>query len=162
MFPFIGTLARNAGNFSASNDLQLLDWGADRLGVSICYEVIFPDEVAAAVRQGATILVSMTNDAWYGDSWAPWQHLRAARFRAAENRRPLLRAALTGVSAVIGADGSIDQQLEVNEEGVLRASVRSGAGLTPFTRRPWLVSGLCLLLGAFAIFRPPGGLRMCS
>ena len=72
-------------------------------GLAICYEVVFPDEVAELARAGATVLVTITNDAWYGDTAAPWQHFRAARFRAAENRRPLLRAAITGVSALVGA-----------------------------------------------------------
>ncbi len=72
--------------------------------MSICYEIVFPDEVAQLAQNGATVLVTITNDAWYGDTSAPWQHFRAARFRAAENRRPLLRAAITGVSALVGPD----------------------------------------------------------
>ena len=155
VMPFIGTLARNAGDFSASKELSLLPWQGERLGLSICYEVIFADEVAAVAREGATVLVSMTNDAWYGDSWAPWQHLRAARFRAAENRKPMVRAALTGVSAVIGPDGSLEQWLGVGDEGVLVAEVHPSTSTTPFARRPWLARGVCLLLGAFAIFRRP-------
>ena len=54
--------------------------------------------------------MTITNDAWYGDTSAPWQHFRAARFRAAENRRPLLRAAITGVSACVAPDGSVRER----------------------------------------------------
>ena len=79
--------------------------------------MIFPAEVAELVRAGATALVTITNDAWYGDTSAPWQHFRAARFRAAENRRPLLRAAITGVSALIAPDGAVASQLGVGEQG---------------------------------------------
>ena len=105
-----------------------------------------------AVQQGATLLVTVTNDAWYGDTWAPWQHYRAARFRAAENRRTVLRAAITGVSAIIGPDGSERQLLGVGEEGILRSQVAGQSVLTPFTRAPWLVPLLCCLIGGFAIF----------
>src|SRR4029079_6934358 len=105
LLPFADKLARNVGDFSPSAELVLLPWGAERLGVAICFAVIFPGEVAATTRAGATLLATVTNDAWYGPTSAPWQHFRAARFRAAENRRPLLRAATTGVSGLIGADG---------------------------------------------------------
>ncbi|MGH9363123.1 MAG: apolipoprotein N-acyltransferase, partial [Thermoanaerobaculia bacterium] len=119
VFSFMDSLARNAGDFSAAERLVLLPWDGERLGVAICFEVIFPAEVAELARAGATVLVTVTNDAWYGDTFAPWQHLRAARFRAAETRRPMLRAAITGVSALIAPDGSVRAQLGVFEEGVI-------------------------------------------
>ncbi len=83
------------------------------------------------------MLVTITNDAWYGDTAAPWQHFRAARFRAAENRRPLLRAAITGVSALIGPDGSVAGQLGVVRGGVLAGTVTGRRDLTPYSRAPW-------------------------
>mgnify|MGYP006186767643 CR=1 FL=1 len=118
--------------------------------MAICYEIVFPGQVAEAVREGASLLVTITNDAWYGDSWAPWQHYRAARFRAAENRRPLLRAAITGVSAVVGADGSVWTELGTFREGVIRARVLGRTGLTPYARRPWLVPALATAVSALA------------
>jgi len=145
-------LARNAGDFVAGSSPALLQWGDQMIGAAICFEIVFPAAVAEQVRQGATLLVTLTNDAWYGDTWAPWQHYRAARFRAAENRRTLLRAAITGVSAIIAPDGSEQRRLGVGEEGVLGASVTGRSGLTPFSRAPWLVPLLCCLGGGFAIF----------
>lgn len=150
VFSFISSLARNAGDFRSATTLTLLDWESERLGPAICYEVVFPGEVALLTRAGATVLVSMTNDAWYGDTAAPWQHLRAARFRAAENRRWLLRAAITGVSAVIAHDGSLRGQLGVGESGVLPALFEGRSDLTPFARAPWAVPALCVLLLALA------------
>jgi apolipoprotein N-acyltransferase len=135
---FAKTVARNIGQFLPAERLVLLPWRGELLGPAICYEVVFPEETAALTRAGATILVSVTNDGWYGDTAAPWQHLRAARFRAAENRRPLLRAAITGVSAVIAPDGSVRGELGVGGEGVLRALVAGEHGLTPYARWPWL------------------------
>ncbi|MFL6192915.1 MAG: apolipoprotein N-acyltransferase, partial [Thermoanaerobaculia bacterium] len=152
LFSWMDKLARNAGEFRAAAGLTLLPWGREKIGMAICYEVVYPDEVAELTRRGATVLVTITNDAWYGDTWAPWQHFRAARFRAAENRRPLLRAAITGVSAVVGADGAVWSQLGVFREGVIPARILGRTGLTPYARAPWLfplmasvVSGIALV-----------------
>lgn len=155
VFSFISSLARNAGDFSPADRIQLLDWEGERLGPAICYEVVFPDEVAQLTRAGATVLVSLTNDAWYGDTAAPWQHLRAARFRAAENRRWLLRAAITGVSAVVAPDGSVRGELGVGESGLLPARFQGRSDLTPFARAPWVVPALCAALLALAFGRRP-------
>ncbi|HEV8630394.1 MAG TPA: apolipoprotein N-acyltransferase [Thermoanaerobaculia bacterium] len=151
LFPFIDSLARNAGDFTAAKDVTLLPWGSERLGVAICFEVIFPGEVAEAVRQGATSLVTITNDAWYGDTSAPWQHFRAVRFRAAEERRPFVRAAITGISALVRADGSVAALLGPFEQGVLRGELRGAVGLSPYARRPWLGQVLAVVLAAAAL-----------
>jgi len=103
---------------------------------------------------GATILATITNDAWYGDTAAPWQHLRAARFRAAESRRPMLRAAITGVSALIAPDGSIAEELPLFRQGVIGARVSGRTALTPYTRHPALPPALASLVAAFAIIAP--------
>lgn len=150
LFSWMDKLARNAGDFRAAAGLTLLPWEGEKLGMAICYEVVYPEEVAELARRGATVLVTITNDAWYGDTWAPWQHYRAARFRAAENRRPLLRAAITGVSAVVGPDGSVWAQLGVFREGVIRARVLGRHGLTPYARRPWLVPLLASIVSALS------------
>ena len=125
--------------------------------MSICFEIVFPGEVAARVRDGATVLVTITNDAWYGDTSAPWQHFRAARFRAAENRRPLIRAALTGVSAFISPRGEVVQILGVGEEGILQASVSGRRSLSLYSRFSWFVPLASWLLLAFAILRAAFG-----
>ncbi|MES1240613.1 MAG: apolipoprotein N-acyltransferase [Acidobacteriota bacterium] len=151
LFSWMDKLARNAGEFRAADGLTLLPWEREQIGTAICYEVVYPAEVAQLTQRGATLLVTITNDAWYGDTWAPWQHLRAARFRAAENRRPLLRAAITGVSAVVGADGSVWTQLGVFKEGVLRARVLGRTGMTPYARLPWLFPLLASLVSGIAL-----------
>lgn len=149
VFGWMDKLARNAGEYRPADRLTLLPWSGERLGLSICYEVVFPGEVAELTRSGATALVTITNDAWYGDSSAPWQHLRAARFRAAENRRPLLRAALTGVSAVVAPDGSLVNQIGPFKEGVISTRLAGETGLTPYARAPWLVPLLCTFAAAW-------------
>jgi apolipoprotein N-acyltransferase len=151
VLPFVGKLARNAGDFSAAEEIALLPWGGERFGAAVCFEVVFPGEVAAAVRSSATLLVTVTNDAWYGPTSAPWQHFRAAQFRAAENRRPLLRAAITGVSGLVRADGSIAALLGPGEEGILRGRVGGRSDLSPFTRAPWVVPAFSVLVALAAL-----------
>ena len=150
VLPFMDSLARNAGDYTAAEELVLLPWGDERLGLAICFEIVFPGEVAQTVREGATILVTVTNDAWYGDSSAPWQHFRAARFRAAEMRRPLVRAAITGVSALVGPDGSVVEGLGIFERGRLDGAIRGRRDLSPYARAPWLVPAAAALLFASA------------
>jgi apolipoprotein N-acyltransferase len=152
VFGWMDKLARNAGEFRPADETTLLPWGGEEIGMSICYEVVFPSEVADLVRAGATLLVTITNDAWYGDTSAPWQHFRAARFRAAENRRPLLRAAITGVSAYVGPDGSVRAQIGIFREGIIRARVLGERRLTFFSRLPWLVPALCSAVAAIAVY----------
>ena len=151
VLPFMGKVARAAGDFTAGSDLGLQRWGEERLAPAICYEVIFAGAVAEQVRAGATVLVTVTNDAWYGDTWAPYQHFRAARFRAAENRRPLVRAALTGISGLIDRRGNVTARLGVGERGVLSARLAGSAELSPYTRAPWLVPSLCALLAVVGV-----------
>ncbi len=149
--PFVGTIARMAGHFSPGTEPRLLPWAGEQIGMSICYEVVFGGEVAELVRAGASLLVTITNDAWYGDTTAPHQHFRAARFRAAEMRRPMLRAAVTGITGVIGPDGTVLREIGVFEEGIVRLRVRGGRGLSPVARAPSLVPWACSIAAAFAI-----------
>ena len=151
--PGVSQLARNTGSFSTGSEVALLDVGGTRLGISICFEIVFPAQVAARVRRGASVLVTMANDSWYGATWAPHQHLRPARFRAAENGRPVVRAAITGISALIDRRGAILATVDIDQTAVLRMPVAVVDGMTPFTRAPLLVPLLCLALAAFAILR---------
>lgn len=158
-WPFLDKIARNAGEFLAGTRGAVLDWADQSLAPAVCFEITFPEEVAAQVRRGGTILVTVTNDSWYDRSWAPWQHFRAARFRAAESRRYLLRAAITGVSAIVGPDGMARQQLGIGQEGVLGARVAGISALTPYSRWPWFVPTICAALAAFVILLARKGAR---
>jgi apolipoprotein N-acyltransferase len=87
--------------------------------VLICYEGIFPDLTRRFVAQGAELLVNITNDAWFGRTSAPYQHLVMEAMRAVENRVPLIRAANTGFSAVIDIDGRIQSRTHLGEMTIL-------------------------------------------
>lgn len=106
---FVDKLAAGIGDF-VPGQLQLLGFDDHKIGVLVCYEAIFPELARRQVRMGAQLLVNLTNDAWFGESSAPWQHLAMARFRAVENRIWLARCANTGVSALIDPSGQIVAQ----------------------------------------------------
>jgi apolipoprotein N-acyltransferase len=102
-----GPLVENIGNFSSGKPSMPLSCQGAAIGVLICFESIFPKLARDWTSRGANLLVNITNDAWFGRSSAPWQHLSMAVFRAVENRRSLARSANTGVSAIINPLGRI-------------------------------------------------------
>ena len=103
------------------------------VSVSICYEDAYPGQLRAATR-AATLLVTVTNDAWFGRSGARYQHLQIARMRALESRHYLLRAANDGVSAIIDPMGRVTRQAPEFEAAVLRGVVQPRSGATPYLR----------------------------
>jgi len=121
--PFIRRLVEAAGDFAPGKGLTPLQKGNLSLGVLICFEAIFPELARAFVEDGANILVNLTNDAWFGRTSAPHQHLRMSVFRAIETRRPLIRAANTGFSVIVEPTGAIRARSQLFEECVLTGSV---------------------------------------
>jgi len=103
--------------FSAGKTPLCIDSPTGPVGASICFEILYPGLICQSVRAGARYLVNLSNDSWFGDSPMPWVHLNAARLRAIENRRFLLRASTSGISAVIGPDGhpAVQSRLFVQE-----------------------------------------------
>ncbi|NWG86722.1 MAG: apolipoprotein N-acyltransferase [Hydrogenophilaceae bacterium] len=104
-----------------------------KVAVDICYEDAFGEEIIRALPE-ATLLVNVSNDAWFGDSFSPWQHLQIAQMRALEAGRPMLRANNTGITAVIDAKGRVSAQLEPFVQGVLHGQSQGHQGLTPYAR----------------------------
>lgn len=131
-----------------------------RLGVFICYEAIFPDFVRRFSAAGAELLVNITNDAWYGRSSAPHQHLAMAVFRAVENGRFLVRAANTGISAVVDPRGRVLARTPLFERTLLVRDVDVATLPTFYARHGdvfgWACFGVAALL-AVASRRPSGG-----
>lgn len=107
MFFFAHKLTRQAGNFSHGAERKVFTVNGHRYGIFICYESIFADEVREFAKNGAEAFVNISDDGWYGDTSAPWQHLNMARMRAIENRRWILRDTNTGVTTVIDPDGRV-------------------------------------------------------
>lgn len=100
----------------------------------ICYESTFPAVVRAGIRKGAELLIVVSNDAWYGNNSAPYLHMEIARFRAIENRVPVVRSANTGVSCICDAQGRILKQIKFGRRGWLSAELTQGAGNTIYAR----------------------------
>ncbi|WP_041656794.1 apolipoprotein N-acyltransferase [Azoarcus sp. KH32C] len=107
--------------------------GDQRVAVNICYEDLFGRELIRSLPE-ATLMLNMSNLAWYGDSFAQPQHLQIARVRALETGRPMLRSTNTGMTAVVQPDGRVTEVLPAFEQGILSASVRGYQGLTPYGR----------------------------
>lgn len=154
-----GGLIQGAGAFSPGQGQTLLPLGSLRIGVLICYEAIFPELSRRAVRAGAGLLVNLTNDAWFGRTGAPAQHLAMTVVRAVENRVPVVRAANTGISAVVGTDGAIRATLPQFRRGSLVEVVRLSQGGSLYTRIGDLFAQLCaagaVLLGVILCRRRP-------
>ena len=121
-----------------------LDVAGQKVAVDICYEDAFGEEIIRALPQ-ATLLVNVTNDAWYGDTYAAMQHNQLSQMRALETGRMMLRATNTGVTSVIGVDGRTQVMLPQHEEGVLTAKVQGYAGSTPYVR--WGNGAVLVLIG---------------
>jgi len=126
--PFIDKIVVGIGDFSPGT-INPLPLNGHKLGVLVCYEAIFPELSREWVREGSSLLVNITNDAWFGNSSAPGQHLAMVRFRAVENRVWIARAANTGISAFIAPSGKVLSATPLFEKTF--ATVEVGLGARP-------------------------------
>jgi apolipoprotein N-acyltransferase len=152
-------LVVSALDFSAGPGLRSIRLpGLPAFGGLICYEVIFPAAVTPAERPG--FLVNVTNDAWFGVSAGPHQHLASARLRAVEEGLPLARAAQTGISAVFDGRGREVARLGLAETGVVLAPLPAAIAATPFTRLGlWIPLFLLAAVGGGAAWATLGASR---
>ena len=119
-------------------------------GALVCYEISFPSLARREVSGGAQMLVNITNDAWFGMSWGPYQHLAVATVRAMENRVPVLRAANTGISAIIDSRGRIVKSIPLEKKGYIVADIRAGGERTIYTRYgDWIVIFSAVVISVF-------------
>jgi apolipoprotein N-acyltransferase len=146
LFPFIDKMVVGIGDFSSGSEVKNLHFPGGTFGTLICYEIIFPDLVRRFAKNGARFLVNITNDAWFGSTAAPYQHLSMAALRAVENRRCVARAANTGISAIIAASGRITQQSKLFTPASLTGTILKENELTFYTRRGDIFALLCTLL----------------
>ena len=156
----LDALAVPNADFSRGTDSQpLLQAAGYPVSTSVCFEVVFGEQIIRDLPEAA-MLVNVSNDAWFGDSLAPHQHLEMARVRAVETGRPMLRATNTGISAIINQRGEVEQQSEQFEIAVVRGSVIPMQGATPYVRLGnipiVLLSVACLLLCGWRCREPAG------
>ncbi|HJO57913.1 MAG TPA: apolipoprotein N-acyltransferase, partial [Nitrospinaceae bacterium] len=144
---FIEKLVEIIGDFGLGQRATVFDLNGSRLGVSICYEIIFPDLVRLPVKNGAEYLVNITNDAWFGKSAASYQHISMASLRAVENRTPIVRAANTGISGIIDATGEIRNTTELFTREFVVSEIAPNKGpRTFYSQYGDVFSYLCLIL----------------
>lgn len=145
---FINKIVVGIGDFAPGEKAVTLDAGGTKLGIQVCYEVIFPELAREYVRAGARVLVAITNDAWFGRSSAPYQHLSISIFRAIETRTPLIRAANTGITAIVDKNGHISTMTGLFVEGYRTGEIEPGSGQSLYLTIGDVPAGLCLLLTA--------------
>jgi apolipoprotein N-acyltransferase len=148
LFFFAGKLIANVGNMEAGTKHTIFHLDGHNVGIFICYESIFGDEVRQFTLNGAQVLVNISDDGWYGDSGAPWQHLDMARMRAIENHRWLLRDTNTGVTTSIDPHGrgNFDTPRHVRAAFVFPYGYLTGT--TFYTRHGDWLAWLCAVITA--------------
>jgi apolipoprotein N-acyltransferase len=167
--PFVRKLVAHVGDFKTGEKGETLpmagrrmrgrsEGGIDlRIGVLICYEIIFPDLSRAAAANGAGLLVNVTNDAWYGRSSAPYQHFSMAVFRAVENKRALVRSANTGISGFIDPVGRVGGATPLFVDAAAAQSVPVLTEKTVYTRTgDWFAAsclGMTIIITLWLFFR---------
>lgn len=153
LLPFVKKMVQGIGDFSPGITALPLSASFGKTGVLICFEGIFPEISREYVRNGATLLVNITNDAWFGDSSAPYQHLSMTVFRAVENRVPLVRSANTGITAFIDSRGHVQAMTMLFKEALLTGKVKLGTTRSLYTSYGDVFALFCSLCSIVLICR---------
>jgi len=151
LFAFAGGLTKEVGEFQHGASRMPLEAGGERMGVFICYESIFPDEVRQGPLQGAQVLLNISNDGWYGDSGAWKQHLQQTQMRAIENERWLLSATNTGMTASIDPYGRIVAATPRKVRTALATPYALSSSTTFYTRHGDWFAYVCAIISASVV-----------
>jgi apolipoprotein N-acyltransferase len=151
LLAFAGGLTKEVGEFERGTSRAPLDAGGTRVGVAICYESVFPDEVRQLPLAGARVLLNISNDGWYGDSGAWKQHLQQTQMRAIENGQWLLAGTNTGVTASIDPYGRIVAATPRKIRTALAAPYALSSGTTFYTRHGDWFAYLCAIISVGAV-----------
>ncbi len=147
LFPFLAPLVEAVGDFTPGKVGEPLQYKGIKGGVLICFESIFPGIAREWVKNGANVLINLTNDAWYGKSSAPYQSFAMSIFRAVENRRSLIRSANTGISGFIDPLGRIMMSSQIFVPWAASVDIALMEEITFAVRYGYLFAPLCFLLG---------------
>lgn len=144
--PFLDKMVEGVGDFRPGKIGHTIPWRKYKLGVQICYEIIFPNLSRAMVNNNSAFLINITNDAWYGKSSAPYQHFSMAVFRAVENRKSLVRSANTGISGFIDPSGRVAASTPLFQDAILTHTVPILHETTFYSQFGDLFALTCLVL----------------
>ncbi|MBV9769560.1 MAG: apolipoprotein N-acyltransferase [Bryobacterales bacterium] len=151
LFGFVNRVTHEAGDFVPGNHIVVFPEDGHKLGVFICYESVFPDEVRQFVKGGANLLINISNDGYFGHSSAREQHFEIARMRAVENSRWLIRSTNDGITAVIDPAGRVEERWPMYQELVASLHFAYRSRVTFYTAHgDWFAWG-CLLAAAVAL-----------
>jgi len=156
-FPFLGKMVQAVGNFDSGKEGQVMLWGSEKVGVLICFEAIFPELTRSMVQNGAQLLINITNDAWFGNSSAPYQHLSMVVFRAVESHLAVARAANTGISAFVDPVGRLLDETPLFEEAIRTRSLPVMNHKSFYVRHGDIFAIGCLLISAVICAIPVRG-----
>jgi apolipoprotein N-acyltransferase len=150
---FAAPLVETVGEFSAGTEYVMLPVGDHRVSTAICYEIVYPALIRQFVLEGSELLTTITNDAWYGTTSAPYQHFEQASMRAIEQGRYLVRAANTGISGIVDPYGRVLVRSELFETASLVGEARFLTSRTLYARIGDLVAyaSVALTLAALAV-----------
>jgi apolipoprotein N-acyltransferase len=151
---FVGPLVEQVGGFTPGRDMAMLPTSHGPISTAICYEIVFPRLVGESVARGSQLLTTITNDAWYGHSSAPYQHFLQASMRAIEQGRFLARAANTGITGFVDPYGRVLQKTEIFERAILVGDVRLLDERTIYGTIGDLFAYICAALTAVALLLP--------
>ncbi len=159
--PLVQTLA-GFSPFTPGDSMIMLPVGDRKASTAICYEVVYPSLVRQAVLDGSELLTTITNDAWYGHSSAPYQHFAMASMRAIEHGRYMARAANTGISGVVDPYGRVVAESAIFQEAGLVQEVRFLTGRTVYTMIGDVVAyiAMAVVVLSFVFIRPNRGFRL--
>jgi len=143
---FAHKLTQKVSDLSRGSERKVFRLNGHSYGVFICYESVFADEIRQFAQLGAEVLVNISDDGWYGDTSAPWQHLNMARMRAIENRRWILRDTNNGVTASIDPYGRVRQSIPRHTIDALPAGYAFRSDITFYTAHGDIFAWLCVLL----------------
>ena len=151
LFEYLDGLTSESGRFAEGTRHKSLAVNDQALGVFVCFESVFPEITRTLTREGATVLVNTTNDAWFGRSAAPFQHFAMAAVRAVETGRPVIRAANTGISGMISARGEVLAATDLFATTTLDLDVSPRTETTTYVRfgDALVALGACFLLLAW-------------
>lgn len=152
LFPFINKMVEGIGDFASGSTVKNLSIPSSSFAAIICYEIIFPDLVRRFVKNGAGFIVNITNDAWFGSTSAPYQHLSMCSLRAVENRRYVARAANTGISAFISPDGQIFKQTKIFTDNSITAIIHKRTDKTFYSSYGDIFAYICTFLSLLFIY----------